>query len=108
MNAARAFLPRPAGEQCGQADGIAEVEQLMLARMTHVRIDQQGAFTDLREHRGQVRRQPAAAFSPPGTGYRHRLVARIIEPSKRQLASQSPQPRLRLPLWIASRTPRLP
>src|ERR1700682_5509133 len=54
----------------------------MLMRMTHVRVDEQGALSNLCGYGSQICRQPAATFVAPGTGYRQNLLCWIVGPSQ--------------------------
>ena len=64
----------------------------MLAAVTHVGVDQQGTFAELREHHGQIGGQVTAAFAAAGADDGERLAPGLAgEPAQHELAAQGAQ-----------------
>src|SRR6202521_1291734 len=103
MNAARNFPAGPPRQKSGQSHGIVDVEQPVLARMPHVGIDQQRSLAELREHRRQIRGQPATALAAFSAGNREHFAGGVVEPAQNQLAAQRAQRFHRLALRLMSR-----
>src|SRR5258708_7041828 len=61
----------------------------MLAWVAHIGIDEQSSLAHLSEHRREIGRKPAAAFSPAGARYCKYFV--LTRPTKAQLTAQCAQ-----------------
>src|ERR1700722_20556 len=85
------FTPCAARQQRRKADGIVQIEEVMLARMPHVRVDQQDTFAHLCKYRRQIGCEPAAALAACRTGNSQYSTTHPVDPAKRQCAPQRAQ-----------------
>src|ERR1700678_1758925 len=75
----------------------------MLARVAHIRVDEQCPLSQLREDGREIWRQPAASLTALGAGHGHRPALRTVEPTKNQLAAQCAQGFDRFALGLVTR-----
>jgi hypothetical protein len=84
-----AQAPREHGRKAGP---VLEREQVVLARRAHVGVDEQGAFAELGEDDGEIRRQVGAALAALGADDRQHLAfLGAVEPAQHELAADRPQ-----------------
>ena len=77
------------GQEGRQAGAVVDAEQLVLARMAQVGVDDEGALAQLREDHAEVGGDPRASFVPAGAGDGEGfLLGAGVEPAQHELAAQ--------------------
>src|ERR1700733_2155459 len=103
MDAPGYFPPGAPGQKRGQSHRIVDIEQAVLARVAHIRVDEQCPLSELREHGRKICREPAPPLAAFGTGHGQHFALGTVEPTKNQLAAQCAQGLDRFALWLVSR-----